>query len=174
MRLFEPHARRLLQNGRGEWPEDFAVLDPAIENLLHLRAARIGDDAAISERARAPFRAALEPAENLAVSDNSSSAAQQFALRQFLDRVSLAWQAACFNRAVDFIPREPWTPICMIHRKRSRLPEYLVPHIKSRANRKPAIARGWMHVNLLEARGIENLSVRHAIKGHAAGKAHGL
>ena len=69
MRLLEEFADGFLGDGWREGTKDFAVLDAAIQNVLHLRAARVGQNAAIAERARAPFRGALKPAHDFSRRD---------------------------------------------------------------------------------------------------------
>ncbi len=64
MRLLEEFADGLLGNGWRKGTKDLAVLDAAIQDVLHLRPARVGQNAAIAERARAPFRGALKPAHD--------------------------------------------------------------------------------------------------------------
>ena len=57
------------QHRRTERAERLAELDAAVENVLHVLAARIGQDAAVPERARSELHPALEPADDLAVGD---------------------------------------------------------------------------------------------------------
>ena len=52
-------------NCGAERPERLPMLDPLIELILHLRSARIGDDAACAECTRPKLRASLKPAEHL-------------------------------------------------------------------------------------------------------------
>ena len=48
MSFFEIFARGFLENGRREGTESFAVFDAAIQNVLHFRAARVGENAALA------------------------------------------------------------------------------------------------------------------------------
>ena len=50
-------------------PEALAELDLHVERVAHLRVARVGQDAAAAERARAELHAALEPADHVALGD---------------------------------------------------------------------------------------------------------
>src|SRR5262245_30253251 len=60
--------RDVFRQHRGrERPERLAVLDLEVERLLHARRARVAEDRARAERARAELHAALEPAERLAL-----------------------------------------------------------------------------------------------------------
>ena len=62
---FEDLRRALREDDRRERPESLAMLDPVVEDVLHLGLARIGEDAAVAERARPEFGSALKPAEHL-------------------------------------------------------------------------------------------------------------
>ena len=53
---FEYLLRPFRQHDRRERPERLPVLDAAVEDILHLGLARIGEQAAIAERARTEFR----------------------------------------------------------------------------------------------------------------------
>ena len=46
-----------------------------VDDVLHVVAARVGEDAAVAERARAPLEAALEPADHLARGASASTVA---------------------------------------------------------------------------------------------------
>ena len=63
----EPVGDILAQHRRRERPETLAVLDLEVEVLLHRGRARIAEDRARAERARAELHAALEPADGLFV-----------------------------------------------------------------------------------------------------------
>ena len=58
--LLEIFSRGLREHRRSERPEHLAMLDPGVQNILHIRAARIGDDAAISQAREVPTPRALE------------------------------------------------------------------------------------------------------------------
>ena len=75
----------LFEDRRREGAKDFAVLDAAIQNVLHLRAARIGQNAAIAERARAPFGAALKPADDFSRGDVLRRGPEQCGFVEFRD-----------------------------------------------------------------------------------------
>ncbi len=61
----EPVGDVLAQHRRREGPEALAVLDLEVQRLLHRRRARIAEDRARPERARAELHAALHPADRL-------------------------------------------------------------------------------------------------------------
>ena len=57
----------LAQHRRREGPEGLAILDLQVQRLLHRRRARITQDRAVAERARAELHPPLEPSERLAL-----------------------------------------------------------------------------------------------------------
>ena len=57
---------RLDEHRRRERPELLAELDPRVDDVAHVGAARIGQDAAVAERAGAPLHPALKPADDAA------------------------------------------------------------------------------------------------------------
>ena len=78
VRLLEIFRRSFREDGRRKRAKYFTVLDSAVENVLHFRTPRVGDDAAIAQRPRPPFGAALKPPEYLSISDDGGAAARQF------------------------------------------------------------------------------------------------
>ena len=66
-RQLEEVAGRFLEHRRRERPVAFALLDHRVDDVLVGRGPRVGDDAAVAERARAEFRAPLHPADDRAV-----------------------------------------------------------------------------------------------------------
>src|SRR2546422_8570315 len=76
------------EDRRRKRAKDFPMLDPAVQNLLHFRSARVGDDASIAKGARPPFGAALKPTEDFSIRDERSGPARQLFFSQFDDRVA--------------------------------------------------------------------------------------
>src|SRR3989449_11004705 len=60
--LLEVVVHGLFQNRWCKWTKGFSPFDASIQYLLHLRTARITDDAAIAQGSRPPFHVALESA----------------------------------------------------------------------------------------------------------------
>src|SRR5206468_7741405 len=54
------------QHRRREGTERLAELDLDVDDVLHVLAARVGDDRAVPERARAPLEASVVPADDVA------------------------------------------------------------------------------------------------------------
>src|SRR5262249_51363489 len=67
--LLEPLARRAGKDRGGEGTEGLAVLDPLVQDVLDVLPARVGDDRAMAQRARAVLHPALEPADDVALGD---------------------------------------------------------------------------------------------------------
>lgn len=65
--LLEPVGDAFAQNGRRERAEAFASFDLGVQDIFHVGPARVAQDGAITEGARAPFHPALEPAYDLSV-----------------------------------------------------------------------------------------------------------
>ena len=80
VRLLEKFAGGFFGDRGRKGAENLAVLDAAVENVLHFRAARIGQNAAIAQRARAPFRRALKPAHDFSVGDVARRSPRQSAV----------------------------------------------------------------------------------------------
>src|SRR5271170_49533 len=66
MRLREVVAGSFLEDGGRKGAKRFAAFDLEVEDVAHLFAARVAEDAAIAERARPPFHPSLEPAHHSA------------------------------------------------------------------------------------------------------------
>ena len=137
-------------------------------------AARIGDDAAISQRARPPLGAPLKPAENFPGGDFL----RRFLGNHFFVKLgnlhALALQAAGGDGRAHLLGRVARPPVGIFHDERTRLAENLMMHEISGADREPRISRSGLHEDLFERRLIENFPVGHAIERHAAGQANGL
>ena len=61
VKFFDP----LDQDGRREGAIGLPELDLGVDDVLHVGAARVGQDAPVAQRARSPFEAALGPADHL-------------------------------------------------------------------------------------------------------------
>ena len=92
--LLEPLAGRLGEDRRRERAERLAVLDPRVEDVLHVVPARVGDDRAVAERARAELHPPLEPADDVAVGDPLGDVREERVVVQALGRRSPAARIA--------------------------------------------------------------------------------
>ena len=68
--VFRQHARR-------EGAKILAVLHLLIEDVAHVRPARIGEQRTVAERPRPELHAALKPGDDLAVGDHVGSVARR-------------------------------------------------------------------------------------------------
>ena len=82
-RSLEVVAGRLLKDRGGKRPERLPVLDPAVEDVLHLGTARVHHDAAVAERPRPPLHPPLEPADDLSAGDMARCLTAEDLLGQF-------------------------------------------------------------------------------------------
>src|SRR5438046_1721774 len=146
VRLLKVFRSGLSKDGRRERPENLAVLDAAVENVLHFRAARIGDDAAIAQSPGAPLRAALKPAEYFSIGDDRGAATRQFFLGKFGDAIAILREAARINRTPDLFARISGSPVSVIHHKRARLSKFLMPHVEGRTDSQSCVTSGGLHV----------------------------
>src|SRR5258708_12541053 len=154
-RVFSEYRRR-------KRAEDFPVLDPAIQNLLHFRTARVGDDAAIAQGARPPFGAALKPAENFSIRDDRGGAARQLLFSQFADRITAVRQVIRSNRAANLLASIAGPPVGMIHHERARLAKLLMPHVVRGPYREARPPPPPINVNLFDGCSVKNLPLSHA------------
>ena len=76
--LFKPFRDRFPQDGGRKRTERFPPFDSGIQNIFHIRPARIGQDRTVAQSARAPFHSPLKPADHFAVRDRLRRFAQQF------------------------------------------------------------------------------------------------
>src|ERR1700737_1262163 len=103
MRFFEVITSGFSKDGRREGTEDLAMLNSAIQNFFHFRPPRVGDDAAIAERPRSPFRAVLKPAENFSIGDDLRSVAHEVRLSEFGDGITVARKGAGIDRVTHLV-----------------------------------------------------------------------
>src|SRR5580704_4066191 len=150
------------------------MLDATIQNFFHIGAARIRHDAAITERTRAPFGAALEPAQNFTVHYHRSGTLVQYLIVEFLDDVPVAYQTARKNGRLHVLSRKFRAPVGMLHHEGARLLKFLMPDVVGGTDRKARVAGSGLHEDLFEGSAIENFAVGHAIEGHAARQTHGF
>src|SRR5688572_25904568 len=106
----EPLRRIIGKHRRREGTERLAVLDFQVERLLHRRRARVAEDRARAERARAELHAALEPAERPALGERLGAL-----LDQLLIAVHLEHRAGAAQPLLDIGLRELRPEIAAAH-----------------------------------------------------------
>ncbi len=173
MRFLEKLAGSFFRNRGCEWTKRFAVLDAPVQDVFHFGAARVGQDAAIAQRARSPFRRALEPADNFSVGNMPRGRTHEFGFVE-LRNLHFVRRAHAIDHGANLGGRKLRPPVRVLHHEFARPPEDLVVHGEGRADRQARIARRRLNAHLLEGRRVENLAVGHAIESHAARQAQRL
>ena len=157
-----------------EGAERFAPLDLGVEDGLHVGAARIADDRAVAERARAPLHAALKPADDLAVGDRRARCAGRARPRPRSSRPcspapAISRAARCEQRG-DVAVRRTAGPNRRGPSRSERAPPSLCQTREGRADRAAGIARRRLHVDAPERRHPPDLAVGDRVHGAAAGE----
>jgi hypothetical protein len=75
---FEDVGEAFFEDHRGEGAEPLTVLDAGVEDVLHPGKTGVSEDRSVAERPRAPFHAALEPADDFALDEEFGGAAEEF------------------------------------------------------------------------------------------------
>ena len=83
MRLLEIVSDALFKDRRSKRAKGLALLDPSIQDVLHLSATRVDDDAAIAESPRPKLHPALEPTNDLPISDSLRRCLRELTVAQF-------------------------------------------------------------------------------------------
>src|SRR5713101_1226572 len=83
-------------------------------------------------------------------------------------------QAIRIDGAANFVARISGSPVSVIHHKRARLAELLMPDVERGADCQSRVSRRRMNVNVFERCGVKDFSVRHAIESDAACETHGF
>ena len=158
-----------------ERPELLAKLDLGVDDLAHVGAPRIGEDAAVAERARAPLHAALEPADDLSRREmrppSRRTARRRRRSSRRSHRRSPSSSAARVDRRGDRAVVERRSPVAVRHHEPARLARQLVPDVERRAERRAVVARRRLDVDLAERRALADLAVGDAVHRAAAGQA---
>src|SRR3984957_4690767 len=171
MGLLKKFSRRLFQYGRSEGPEYFTVLDASIQDFFHFRTAGIGQNAALPQGTRAPFRTALKPTENFPFGNVTRGGLNQRILVELIDLDFIAGALIFFDGAANVLGRGLRSPSGMVHHELSRKAENLMTHGKRGADRKPGVAGGRLVVDSLKGGVNENFSFGYAVEGVPAGEA---
>src|ERR1700722_12395747 len=171
MGFLKKFSGRLFQYGGSEGPEYFPVLDAPIQDFFHFRAAGIGQNAALPQGPRAPFRTALKPAQNFPFGNMTRGGLHQGILVELIDLDSIASALIFFDGAANVLGRGLRSPSGVVHHEFARKAENLMTHGKRGTDRKPGVAGGRLDVDSLKWRVIENFPVGYAVEGDPAGEA---
>src|SRR5207244_4500451 len=132
--------------------EGLAALDLDVEDVAHVVSARVGQDRAIAQGPRAPFAAALIPADNLTGSDGGGGFTQQGSfVIECLD-MQLAIAAAVdagFDSAANVFVAVFRSPIGVLHDEATRAIEDGVLHVERCAQRCSAVGGGGLDIDIL-------------------------
>ena len=102
--------------GRKERNERTGALDLEVQDVFHVGAARVADDAAIAQRARAPLHAALEPADHLATGDGGGSSLPLPPAGEGWGEGGCGFTASpLFKQAADLRVGEVGAPVSVVH-----------------------------------------------------------
>src|SRR5213078_1012795 len=136
--------------------------------------ARIADDRARPQRARAELHAALEPAERLALSHCFRTGADELTIVQCFEHGARGAQPA-----LDLVVRELRPEVAAAHAVHGaiHLAPFFIEEVitdERGAERTAGIARRGLQPQPLEAAVAQELAVRHAVERDAAGEAQVL
>ena len=116
IRLAEIVTHRLKKNRRRKRPEGFAVFDPRVQYVLHIRTSGIGQYAPVTECSGTPFHPALKPPQNIAVRNRLGARGGQVLLI-----MSLVVQFVFPQRPLDGASAETRSGVGMTHNEAARL-----------------------------------------------------
>src|SRR3954463_15889115 len=160
----------LAKNDRSEWPETFAELDFEIDDGLHLLGARVSENTARTQRARAELGAPVEPTDDFALRQEARDLIEE----GLLTLVAVIRSLFRVEHARDVFGgvRRPEVT-CLLRIRwlgRSRFVQQLMPHEHRRAKRAAGVSSCGLNPDVLEGTLAEELAVGHAIQRHAAGE----
>src|SRR5260370_377869 len=144
-------AGTLRQDGGAERPEWLAILDAAVQDILHVVAARVGEDATIAEGARTEFHASLEPSDHLPLSNLIRRAGDQLILIQLVPAC-----AGLAESGPDVGIAVLGAVVDVAHYELARLLQNLILDIKGGANGCPGIVSGGLGEHVAEMRLFSN------------------
>ena len=177
--LGNQHERRVLlafenvfhpfgQHDRRERPERLPVLDAAVEDVLHLSPSRIGQQAAIAERARPEFGRPLKPADHLLVGQQFCGIAADVVAAY---RTDLDAHQRLLLRVDDLVLAVGAAGVGVLHHGGTALLQHFQPAVIGAADRNPVVAGRRLDPHILEAAFARDPAVGHAVQRHAAGDA---
>ena len=142
------------------------MLDPRVEDVLHVVPPRVGDDRAVAERARAELHASLEPADDVAGGDALCDEAEE---RVVVEELRLEPGRAKRTAAARIRVLGPGVRV--IHDEGALPPELAVPDVVRGADGDAAVAGRGLDVQPVERRLATDAAVRDGVQRDAAGEA---
>jgi hypothetical protein len=127
----------LYQHRRRKGAEGLAELDLRIDDILHIRTSRIGQNAAIAERSWPPLGAALEPAYDLSGRESVDDAVDEFVI--IVD--SVMRDVVALQECFDCLTTVFFSSVGMFEDKSAWLPQHHVIGPQGSPHGTPAVAR---------------------------------
>src|SRR4051812_19265662 len=147
----------LAKNDRSEWPETLAELDLEIDDGLHLLGARVPENAARTQRARAELGAPVEPTDDFALRQQARDLIEE----SLLTLMAVIWSVFRVEHARDVFGgvRGPEVTRLLGIRglRRSRFVQQLMPHEHRCAKRASSITCRRLNPDVLEGSLAEEL-----------------
>lgn len=165
----EPIRDKFAQDRGSKGAKGFATLDFGIEDVLHVGAARVAEDGAIAKGARAPFEAALEPANDFAFADGASrGSAKTGRIGKSADGTVGSFDLAEFLGQKIVRSITIWPPKSVLHAKSGLRRLDLARDDESSADGPARIAGGSGKIHLLERGAMIYPAVGDGIHGATA------
>src|SRR4030081_3375662 len=174
MGFLEIFSRRFRKYLRSEPPAYFPVLDPSVQNILHIGTARIGHDTAVAQRPWTPFGSPLKPAENFPGGNFFRCFFCEHFFGKFANFHALSLQAAGSHGSSHLRRSIARAPVSILHHKGTRLFKNLVMYKICCTNRQTRVSRCGLDEDLFERRLVKYFSVSNTIKCDPAGMTHSL
>src|ERR1035441_10036149 len=166
MGLLKVVSDTLFKDRRSKGTEWFAFLNTSIQDVLHLGAARVDDDAAIAESPWPKLHPALEPTHDLPISDSLRCCLCELSVAQFAPI-----KITPSHYIVDLSVLKLWTGIGVLHHKRPRLLQYDIVDVVTDSKGRAGVAGCRLHKQLSEWSVEPNLSVHHRVLWDSTGQA---
>ena len=152
----------------GEFAERLAMLDESVEVLGGIRIERRSQDAAVAQRARAEFHAAVHPGDDLVFVQLRHGGGDQFVVGQQV----MEAQLAVLEHPLDLAGGDrPGREHSVSSATRRVLAESAVPGIQHRADGGAGIAGHRLHKNVARAEVVFERGDQQRVEAQAAGQA---
>ena len=159
--------------GENRWSEGtigFAKLDFGVDDVLHRRISRVGKNAAGSQSARAPLKASLKPANDLALLQ---------AIHHLVDQAVVVFDLLvrdllAIQKIPDFGRSIFLAPVGVVHAKSPGISQQHVVRPQRSSQCAAAISGRRLYEQLLEWRLPQDALVGNTVEAHAAGNAQPL
>ena len=157
--------RHFLQHGRRKRAPPFAEFDRVVHFGVHFRIARIGQDRAVSQRARAELHSSLEPTDDFSIGEKFGGGCGDVIQ---LRRAELVGPQRLFNFRVGKFGAE----IGVAKRLHGQPAAAVQVRRKHGAERHAVIRSRGLNKNIVDHARRLNLSVRFGVERHASGETH--